>query len=313
MIAVALSLGLAFIMFTLGITLRPEDFRLAVVQPRALVAGAIAQVLLLPCVAFSLVLLFGLKGELAVGVMILSGCPGGVTSNLFTRLARGDVALSISYTALASVITAVTLPLLLIGSAQVLMPGLDASISTLGLSLKMIAIATLPVLIGVSLNVRAPGLCRRLRPWCDKGANVLITLVILAAVLSQWSLLTANLLVLGPLLLLLNLLMLAIGLGVGQLLALPRTQVTTLAIESGFQNGSIGIVVGTLLAGDAVTAQLSTYSLPSAIYGVLMLFTVVPMVLWRRATAVSPASLFVDGLPLRSRPTLPWPALRRLK
>ena len=237
MIAVALSLGLAFIMFTLGITLWPEDFRLAVVQPRALVAGAIAQVLLLPCVAFSLVLLFGLKGELAVGVMILSGCPGGVTSNLFTRLARGDVALSISYTALASVITAVTLPLLLIGSAQVLMPGLDASISTLGLSLKMIAIATLPVLIGVSLNVRAPGLCRRLRPWCDKGANVLITLVILAAVLSQWSLLTANLLVLGPLLLLLNLLMLAIGLGVGQLLALPRTQVTLWRLKVVFRTG----------------------------------------------------------------------------
>ena len=310
MIAVALSLGLAFIMFSLGITLRPDDFRLAVLQPRALLAGAIAQVLLLPVVALSLVLLFGLRGELAVGVMILSGCPGGVTSNLFTRFARGDVALSISYTALASVITAVTLPLLLIGASQILMPGLDPSISTLGLSLRMLAIATLPVLIGVALNVRNPGLCRRMSPWCDRGSNALIALVIVASVVSQWSLFQANLIVLGPVLLLLNLLMLAIGLGVGQALALPRPQVTTLSIESGFQNGSVGIVVGTLLAGEATTGQLPIYSLPSAIYGVLMLFTVVPMVLWRRASA---ASLSDGSVSLRSRSTLTRSLLQRLR
>lgn len=312
MIAVALSLGLAFIMFSLGITLRPEDFRVAALQPRALLAGAVAQVLLLPLVAFGLVLLFGLNGELAVGVMILSGCPGGVTSNLFTRFARGDVALSISYTALASVITSLTLPLLLAVACQALMPGLDASISTLGLSLKMLAIATLPVIVGVYLNVRDPGLCQRMRPWCDRGSNALIALVILLSVISQWSLFTSNLAVLGPVLLVLNLLMLAIGLGVGEALSLPRPQVTTLSIESGFQNGSIGIVVGTLLAGDAVTGQLPTYSLPSAIYGVLMLFTIVPMVLWRRASTLTPAPASENDRPCLRTRTLSGSAGRRL-
>jgi BASS family bile acid:Na+ symporter len=123
---------------------------------------------------------------------------------------------------------------------------------------------------------------------------------------------TSNLAVLGPVLLVLNLLMLAIGLGVGEALSLPRSQVTTLSIESGFQNGSIGIVVGMLLAGDAVKSQLPTYSLPSAIYGVLMLFTIFPMVLWRRASTLTPAPISEDGLAcLRSR-TLSGSGERRL-
>ena len=289
MIAIALSLSLVFIMFSLGITLLPRDFRLAVVQPRALLAGVIAQVLLLPLVAFALVMLFGMRGELAIGVMILSGCPGGVTSNLFTRFARGDVALSISYTALASVITSLSLPLLLGWSSGILMPGLDTSVSTLGLSLKMLAIATLPVLIGVLLHQHQPEWSQRIRPWCEQGSNALIAMVILASVMSQWSLFTSNITVLGPVLLSLNLLMLAIGLGVGGLLGLPHSQITTLSIESGFQNGSIGIVVGTLLSSGVVTGNFPSYSLPSAIYGVLMLFTIIPLVLWRRLDAGSVA------------------------
>ena len=285
MLSLVLPLCLAFVMFSLGISLRPSDFRVALRQPKTLLAGALAQMVLLPVVAYGLVCLFGLTDELAIGVMVLSCCPGGVTSNLFTRLARGDVALSISYTALASVLTAVTLPLILGLVSGPLMPDLDTSISTLPLSFKMLSIATLPVVIGVFCNQWKPGWCLAMRPLCDRFANVVLVLVIIGAVASQWALFVGNLQTLGPLLLLLNLLMLGIGLGVGTLLALPQAQVTTLAIESGFQNGTVGIVVGTLLTPLVLGDQLSGFSLPSAIYGVLMQFTVIPFVVWRRFSA----------------------------
>jgi len=285
MLSLVLPICLAFVMFSLGISLRPADFRVALSQPKTLLAGALAQMVLLPVVAYSLVCLFGLTNELAIGVMVLSCCPGGVTSNLFTRFARGDVALSISYTALASVLTAITLPLILGWVSKPLMADLDTSISTLPLSLKMLAMASLPVGIGVLCNQWNPSLCLVMRPWCDRLANVLLVLVIIGAVVSQWSLFVGNLQLLGPLLLLLNLVMLGLGLGVGTVLALPTAQVTTLAIESGFQNGTVGIVVGTLLSPLVLGDQLPGFSLPSAIYGVLMQFTVIPFVIWRRLSA----------------------------
>lgn len=274
-------------MFSLGISLTPADFRVALREPKTLLAGGLAQMVLLPVVAYGLVCLFGLTNELAIGVMVLSCCPGGVTSNMFTRFARGDVALSISYTALASVLTALTLPLILGVVSGPLMPDLDTSISTLPLSLKMLSIATLPVAIGILCNQWNPKLCLVMRPWCDRLTNVLLVLVILGAVASQWTLFVGNVQSLGPLLLLLNLLMLGLGLGVGRLMALPHAQVTTLAIESGFQNGTVGIVVGTLLTPLVMGDQLSGFSLPSAIYGVLMQFTVIPFVIWRRLSTPS--------------------------
>merc|ERR1712097_7276 len=100
-------------MFSLGLSLKPQDFGVALHQPKALIAGAIAQLLMLPLIAFVLLRIFGVQGDFALGVMILSCCPGGITSSLVTKLSRGDVALSISYTALASLVTAATLPLVL--------------------------------------------------------------------------------------------------------------------------------------------------------------------------------------------------------
>ena len=109
-------------MLSLGLSLQPADFSRALGQPRALMGGALAQLILLPLVAFGLLSLSGLDGDLALGIMILSCCPGGITSNVMTRLSRGDVALSISYTALASLVTAFTLPVVLSLTAPLLLP-----------------------------------------------------------------------------------------------------------------------------------------------------------------------------------------------
>ena len=283
MIELVLSVGLALIMLSLGLSLQPADFGRALGKPRALMGGALAQLILLPLVAFGLLRLFGLTGDLALGVMILSCCPGGITSNVMTRLSRGDVALSISYTALASLVTAFTLPVVLSITAPLLLPSQTLELSILPLSLKVFSISTVPVMIGVWIAQQAPGFCKRNRQKAEQFANLLFVLIVAGTLISQWSVFTSNLKTIGPTLLALNLLMLAIGLSLGNLLKMPTEQTTSLSIEAGFQNGTVGIVVGSLLGPDLMQSQLNSFSLPSAVYGVLMTVTIIPFITWRRS------------------------------
>lgn len=283
MIELVLGLSLAFIMLSLGLSLEPRDFAVALRQPSALLAGLLCQVILLPLVAYALIGLFRLQGELAFGVMILGCCPGGITSNVMTRWARGDVALSISYTAIVSLLTAVTLPLILGSAAGHFLTTTDLEFAVAPLILKVFAIATLPVILGVVIRRLRPSVRGGFERGCSRLANILFAVILLATLISQWGVFTANLTVLGPVLLSLNLLMLLLGSGLGPLLGLPSDQVTTLAIESGFQNGTVGIVVGAMLSQPGSDAVLTEMSLPSAVYGVLMLVTVAPFVMWRRS------------------------------
>ena len=270
-------------MFSLGLSLKPQDFGVAFHQPKALIAGAMAQLLMLPVIAFVLLRIFGLQGDFALGIMILSCCPGGITSSVVTKLSRGDVALSISYTALASLVTAVTLPLVLSLTAPFLIPQQDVELSILPLSLKVFALATLPVVLGVSIRQWIPKLAVRWQLPSSQLANGLFVAVLIGVLIGQWDVFIANLPLLGPLLLLLNLLMLIIGIVVGHLLRLKKSQITSLSVEAGFQNGTIGIVVGSLISEEFIQGGLSRFSLPSAVYSVLMLVTIIPFVLWRRS------------------------------
>ena len=270
-------------MFSLGLSLKPQDFGVALHQPKALIAGAIAQLLMLPLIAFVLLRIFSVQGDFALGVMILSCCPGGITSSLVTKLSRGDVALSISYTALASLVTAATLPLVLSIAAPIFIPQQEIGLSILPLSLKVFSLATLPVLLGVLIRQWTPKLAVRWQLPSSQVANVLFVAVLIGVLIGQWDVFIAYLPVLGPVLLLLNLLMLIVGLAVGHLLNLKKTQITSLSVEAGFQNGTIGIVVGSLISEELLQGGLSRFSLPSAVYSVLMLITVVPFVLWRRS------------------------------
>ena len=270
-------------MFSLGLSLRPQDFGVAFQQPKALIAGVISQILLLPLIAFVLLKIFGVQGDFALGIMILSCCPGGITSSLVTKLSRGDVALSISYTALASLVTAATLPVVLSLTAPILIPQQDVGLSILPLSLKVFSLATLPVLLGVAIRQWTPKFAVRWQLPSSQLANGLFIAVLIGVLIGQWDVFIAYLPVLGPVLLLLNLIMLIIGLAVGHLLSLKKSQITSLSVEAGFQNGTIGIVVGSLISEELVQGGLSRFSLPSAVYSVLMLVTIVPFVLWRRS------------------------------
>lgn len=289
MFTVVLPLALAFIMFALGISLTPADFSLALRRPQPLLAGVLSQVVLLPLVAFGLIRLFNLPGELGVGVLVLACCPGGITSNVMTRLARGDVALSISFTALASLITTLTLPPILTLGGRALMGTTLPAVSITGLGLKMALMTTLPVLLGVVLRQRQPALARRWERPGERIATGLFGLILAITILAERQTLIDNLASLGPVLLTLNVGMLAIGTAVAQGLRLPASQVSTVAIESGFQNGTVGIAVGALvLEASGSVLGLSAYSLPSAVYGVLMMVTIVPYLAWRRSIPPTP-------------------------
>ena len=285
MIELMLGVALAFIMFSLGLSLKPSDFNVALRQPKALIAGITCQIILLPIVAYFLILLFGLDGKVALGVMILSCCPGGITSNVMTRWGRGDVALSISYTALASILTVVTLPLIVGLTAQQFLPQQEISLGIGPLSARIFAIATLPAALGILVKSRRDHFANTIEISFSKIANILFAIILLFTLASQWGTFMDNVIVLGPTLLILNIVMLLIGCLVGQSLALSRPQVTTVAIESGFQNGTVGIVVGSLVSYPSVGSSLSQASLPSAVYGFLMLITIAPFVLWRRSLA----------------------------
>lgn len=282
---VVLPLVLAFIMFSLGIGLTFKDFGRVLTRPRAVVLGIFAQMLLLPVIAFVLLLFFDLPPAFKVGVMILSFVPGGTTSNMITRLARGDVALSVTLTAVVSIAFVVTLPLL-IPAAVSFYQGADlgASIPVLELFLKAFLITAVPVALGVLLRQFLPAAMEAVNRPVSIAATVLFVVLVLAIIFTNLDILREQLPVLGPMLILLNVIMLGLGWFVARLGGLEGKASTTIALEAGVQNAGLGMAIGAILwasLGDGSVPDFSVYALPSAAYGVLMYFVAAPFVLWR--------------------------------
>jgi BASS family bile acid:Na+ symporter len=280
LISVFLPLALVVIMFSLGLGLVLEDFKRVFMKPKALLIGAAAQLILLPVAAFCIVLIFQLPPALAFGLMILSFCPGGGSSNIFTRLARGDVALSISLTGTITLISVITVPVL-VGYFAVYYLGTEApKVNVTGLSLQLFALTAVPAAIGVAFRHFATNFAERIDRPVATLSVVLFVVVVIAAVIGNWELFVTNLPVLGPSVIALNVVLLAAGLLFASLFSLGPKQATTISIEVGIQAGIVGITVGALIAGNS--AELPPYSLPSGVYGVTMYLLIVPFVLWRR-------------------------------
>ncbi|MAW53090.1 MAG: bile acid:sodium symporter [Geminicoccus sp.] len=282
---VVLPLVLAFIMFSLGIGLRFADFGRVFVRPGAVAVGLVAQMLILPVVAFVTLLFFDLPPAFKVGVMILSFVPGGTTSNMITRLARGDVALSVTLTAVVSIIFVVTLPILIPASVGHFQSAeLGASIPVVELFLKAFLITAVPVTIGVLLRQFLPDTMAAAHGPVSLVATILFVVLVLAIIGTNLDVLRAQLPVLGPVLILLNVVMLAIGWFLARLSGLEGRAATTVALEAGVQNAGLGMAIGAILwasLGDGSVPDFSVYALPSAAYGVLMYFVAAPFVLWR--------------------------------
>ena len=262
---VLLPLILAFIMFSLGLGLTVGDFRRILGQPRALLVGVVCHFVLLPLVCYLMLQAMGITGVFAVGFMILAACPTGTTSNLLTYLARGDVALALSFTAVASVATIFTLPLIVTWALGHFLGAARAVDVPVGLMMGQVAfVLGLPVSLGMAARHRWSHWALRFEPRATRVATVLFALIVVLAVVKNWPLLRDNFTSLAPFAVLLNVTMLAIGFGVAWAARLSYRQSVTLGIETAVQNAALALVIAsTVLKDDAM-------AIPGALYGVLM-------------------------------------------
>ena len=183
---VILPLALAFIMFVLGLGLTGADFLRVIKQPRDFFVGAFSQIILLPIIAFILVKIWSIAPELAIGVMIIAAAPGGVTSNLLTSFAKGDVALSISLTAIISLLCVITIPFIILTSVELLGgSNITQDISLLSMSRDMFLIVTVPVILGMLLRKFSSGVALKLEPIAKKVSIILFVLVLLGAIAAE--------------------------------------------------------------------------------------------------------------------------------
>ena len=264
-IEVLLPAALGFIMFSVGITLVPADFKRLVELPRAVAAGLIAQLLFLPVIAWLLAVAWQLPPEMAVGLMILGACPGGPSSVLITHLARGTAALSITLTAITSLVAMLSVPLVVNLSLQVFL-GADSPIelSVARLVRSVFLITTVPVAAGMLLRAWRPQLADRLQAWLGRIATTLFVLIVIATFVSQREALFNHLPTVGPAAASLNLAVMLVGAGLALALRLDRRDGIAIAAECGLQNAALGIFIATAVLGAAPLA------VPSVVYALLM-------------------------------------------
>ena len=215
---------------------------------------------------------------MAVGFMILASCPGGVTSNMITKLANGDTALSISFTAVISILTVVTLPLITAFSVNYFMGADPPQISILSIGLTMYFITAVPVGIGLFVRSNYTQFSNSFEPKAVKISTILFIIIVFGALGSEWDLFITNIFKLGPATTVLIISMLAIGYNSSKLFKLSKAQSITISIESGIQNATVGITIGNLVLGSKT--GISLLSLPSGLYGILMYIFCLPFVVW---------------------------------
>jgi BASS family bile acid:Na+ symporter len=264
---VLLPLALGIVMLGLGLGLTVDDFRRIVTMPRAVLIGLGVQVILLPGVAFVLAKLFGLPAELAVGLMLLAASPGGATANIYSHLAKGDVALNITLTATNSVLCLGTLPIVLSLSLQHFM-GADNYVPPPVIKvIEVAAIILVPVLIGMTLRRLAPEFAVRMDRPVRAFSVLVLAGVIAAAVGQEWTRLPGYFATVGLVCLLFNVISLAAGYALPRAIALPRRQAIAIAMEIGIHNGTLAIFIALNVLESAVI------SIPAVAYSLIMFFT----------------------------------------
>jgi BASS family bile acid:Na+ symporter len=259
---VILPLALAFIMFSLGLGLTLDDFARVARKPKDFIVGALSQIVLLPVVAFALVSVWSLPPELALGVMIIAAAPGGVTSNILTAFARGDVALSISLTAVISLLSVVTIPIVVVFAYAQLVGGEAGDVSVTRTAISVFVIVTVPVVLGLALRRFAESFSIRFEPFARQVSALLFVLVLAGAIFQERSNIVEYFAQAGLITLVLNLLMMVLAYLVARVFASGVKQRIAISIECGLQNGTLAIAVATLqFGGGLATVPAATYSL----------------------------------------------------
>lgn len=273
-IQIGLPVSLALIMLSLGLTIRLDAFIHQMSAPRATLIGLSAQLFLVPVLALAVIFIFAMPPALAAGLMILSFCPGGVTSNWFSHMARANVPLSISLTVIASLITPFTIPLLSELSLQFLMDDQREVHIPLGLTMmRLFVISVIPVVVGIIVRTRFEGFSSRWQPLVYRIATGLFLCVIAAIIIQQWPRLPGFLAQSGLASMALILAGISAGALVGGVSQLTQRDTHTVAIEVGMQNGGMALVVTQNVLHSAAL------SIVPVIYGLIML---VPIYLYSR-------------------------------
>ena len=265
---VFLPIALFFIMMGMGLGLKVVDFKRVLIEPKGVILGLVAQLIMLPLVGFLLASIFPLTPELAVGVVILAACPGGATSNVISYLVRGNVALSITLTAISSLITIVTIPLVINLGMQTFL-GADTALQ-LPLLKTVIQIAMLilfPISLGMLINHSQPRLAAKLEKIVKWLSLSFLGLIIFGLLLKERADLLPSLLQVGGVTLSLNVVTMFLGYAIATIARVDEKSARTITVEVGIQNGTLAITIASVLLNSP------TMAIPAGIYSLLMFVT----------------------------------------
>ena len=264
---------LAIIMFGLGLGLTAQDFLRVVKNPKDFLIGFLSQVILLPIVAIILISLISLPVEIAMGVMVIAAAPGGVTSNILTKFADGDVALSVTLTAVVSLLSIIIVPLIVFNSANYLGIEIVKEISMLNIALKMFFVVTVPVLFGMIVRSLMTDFIISKTLLVQRLSVILFLIVFISIWIEEWDRIISFITRAGLISLLLNLTMIFLGYYIAKMFASGIPQRKCISLECGLQNGTLAVFVATQLFDDIV------FMVPTAAYALIMFVTSIVFVL----------------------------------
>jgi BASS family bile acid:Na+ symporter len=261
-------IALAIIMLCLGASLTVSDFSRVIKNPKDFFIGIVCQLFVLPLVAYLLIIILKVPTEMALGVMLIAAAPGGVTSNVLTRFADGDVALSVSLTAFMSLLSIISVPFIIFTAIDIFeITYVAKEISMTGISLKMFFVVTVPVIIGMTVRHFTGDLVIRNLKIIQRISITLFLVVFAAIYIEEWNNIVSFLARAGTIALILNIVMMVIGFYVAKFLASGEAQQKAISLECGLQNGTLAVFVGTQLFDNVV------YMVPTAAYALIMMTT----------------------------------------
>ena len=259
--------ALALIMFGLGLGLTTTDFSRVIKNPKDFFVGFFSQLILLPIVALGLVFLLNLPTTIAVGLMIIAAAPGGVTSNILTKFANGDVALSVTLTAVTSFVCILSVPFVVINSANIIGVSISSDISIAKVALKMALVVTVPVLFGMIIRKMFSNFILSKINLIDKLSGILFVIVFTAIYIEERNNILAYILQAGLAVLILNIVMMTLAFLIAKKFTSGISQQKCIAIEGGLQNGTVAVFVATLIFDDVA------FIIPTAAYALIQYLT----------------------------------------
>lgn len=267
-----LIVSLFIIMMGMGLSLTKADFKRVLQYPKAVLLGFLNQIILLPLIAFGLIQLFDVSNEIAIGVMILSACPGGPTSNLVTHLAKGDTALSVTLTAVNSIVTILTIPIIVNFALGEFSSGEEVTSPVGAIVGSLIVIIAIPLIIGMTIKNKKPQVAKKMDKPVRVVSTAIIVLVIVGIVIKERAQLVEQISESFFIVITLNVLTMLVGFITAKMVKLKFKEALTICLESGNQNGTLAIQVSSLIN--------ITLGFPAAVYSLFMYFTAaVPIVI----------------------------------